>query len=596
MESKLLLAIEEGDNACANYFFEMNKENVIYIDSFYVWNGDLWIKSDKFAMEETISEYFTKEIKQEINTMKNLKEISKMTSSIKSISSSKGSKGIVDKCIPKFVRHMKDKKIQLDTARHMINFKNGQLNLKNGEFKSREKSDYISRALNYNYEIAEDENIKNKVELILKRICNCDETLYSFVLKWLAYCITGETNLQKFLLLLGLAGNGKSTLLEIMELVFPIYVSKLDHKTFNERYEKAYKQIIGLQNIRLAYIEELQAEKLELSLFKDMVNGNVAKVEELYKTTLQFTINFKIMITSNLMPKFKPDKGIKRRGVVCEFKNYFTSDKRQVNGSSIFEIEDVKSVFSNDKFKHCIISLLLEKTKEIYTNGFDIPDTYLSMFSDICDELDSVKQFIDNNFIITNDTNDRISKNDFVAFYNQENNTRKNFTDLLTKLKELNIQYERTYRVNGCKGCLVGIRQKTDKEIENEGTEDTKKQVEESDDEIKKQIEILQNKLLQKQNKKVEEVKPIEEEVKPIVEEVKHVIKPLVKRIKSLNGKTYQNKIKKEQAITQNLFITKPKQESKPKSPVSLDEDDEMFDGLDDLKNKCSTTLKFSDF
>jgi hypothetical protein len=163
-------------------------------------------------------------------------------------------------------------------------------------------------------------------------------------------------------------------------------------------------------------------------------------------------------------------------------------------------------------------------------------------------------------------------------------------------LKELNIQYERTYRVNGCKGCLVGIRQKTDKEIENEESDDTKKQVEESDDEIKKQIEILQNKLLQKQNKKVEEVKPIEEEVKPIVEEVKHVIKPLVKRIKSLNGKTYQNKIKKEQAITQNLFITKPKQESKPKSPVSLDEDDEMFDGLDDLKNKCSTTLKFSDF
>ncbi len=41
----------------------MNKENVIYIDSFYVWNGDLWIKSDKCAMEETISEYVTQEIK-----------------------------------------------------------------------------------------------------------------------------------------------------------------------------------------------------------------------------------------------------------------------------------------------------------------------------------------------------------------------------------------------------------------------------------------------------------------------------------------------------------------------------------------------------
>jgi hypothetical protein len=75
------------------------------------------------------------------------------------------------------------------------------------------------------------------------------------------------------------------------------------------------------------------------------------------------------------------------------------------------------------------------------------------MFSDICDELDSVKQFIDNIFIITNDSNLLISKNDFTTFYNQENNSKKQFADLLTKLKELNIQYERTFRVNGCKGA-----------------------------------------------------------------------------------------------------------------------------------------------
>jgi phage/plasmid-associated DNA primase len=133
---------------------------------------------------------------------------------------------------------MKDKKIKLDTVRHMINLKNGQLNSKNGEFKSREKSDYVIRTLNYYYEISEDENIKNKIESILKKIYNCDKTLYAFILTWLAYCITGETNLQKFLLLLGLAGNGNSALLEIMEIVVPMYVSKLDHKTFNERYEK----------------------------------------------------------------------------------------------------------------------------------------------------------------------------------------------------------------------------------------------------------------------------------------------------------------------------------------------------------------------
>jgi hypothetical protein len=61
-----------------------------------------------------------------------------------------------------------------------------------------------------------------------------------------------------------------------------------------------------------------------------------------------------------------------------------------------------------------------------------------------------------------------------------------------------------------------------------------------------------------------------------------------------LNGKTYQNKIKKEQAITQIIFIKKTsiQIETESKRPVSkseteskIDEDDDMFNGLDELKN-----------
>ncbi len=87
------------------------------------------------------------------------------------------------------------------------------------------------------------QNIKNKIKLMFMRICNCDDILYSFIMKWLAYCITGETKLQKFLLILGCAGNGKSTLLDIMEMVFPIYVTKTQSNTFDASYKNAFKQI-----------------------------------------------------------------------------------------------------------------------------------------------------------------------------------------------------------------------------------------------------------------------------------------------------------------------------------------------------------------
>ncbi len=110
--------------------------------------------------------------------------------------------------------------------------------------------------------------------------------------------------------------------------------------------------------------------------------------------------------------------------------------------------------------------MLLEYTKEYYNDGFIIPDTYLSLYSDVCEELDIVKQFVENNFIITHNSIDRLSKNDFTTFFNQANNTKKQFSELLNKLKEINIQYEKNIWSNGCKGCLVGIRQKTDNDID----------------------------------------------------------------------------------------------------------------------------------
>ena len=38
------------------------------------------------------------------------------------------------------------------------------------------------------------------------------------------------------------ASNGKSTELKIHDIVFPIYTTKLDKRTSNERFEKQHKQ------------------------------------------------------------------------------------------------------------------------------------------------------------------------------------------------------------------------------------------------------------------------------------------------------------------------------------------------------------------
>jgi phage/plasmid-associated DNA primase len=129
-----------------------------------------------------------------------------------------------------------------------------------------------------------------------------------------------------------------------MEMVFP-YVTKTQSNTFDASYKNAFKQIKDIRDFRLAYIDELSGQEMAVALFKDLVSGRKCKLEEMYKTTLEFEIHFKFIILSNLMPTFKVDGGMKRRGIVFEFINLFTDDKRKVNNVTIFEKDEVLDLF-----------------------------------------------------------------------------------------------------------------------------------------------------------------------------------------------------------------------------------------------------------
>ena len=46
----LIDALEFGNSYIAQYYFDNNKDDIIYTDKFYVWNGDLWEVCDDNSM------------------------------------------------------------------------------------------------------------------------------------------------------------------------------------------------------------------------------------------------------------------------------------------------------------------------------------------------------------------------------------------------------------------------------------------------------------------------------------------------------------------------------------------------------------------
>ena len=151
---------------------------------------------------------------------------------------------------------------------------------------------------------------------------------------------------------------------------------------------------------------------------------------------------------------------MKRRGLICEFNNTFVDEQSDVNHKKrIYVKEDIKDIFSSDEYKNALTSLLLEKTIEYYkTKKLTIPKIFEKYYHNVCDDNDRTKSFIDDYFIITNNTKDRISKNEFVSMFNQINKSKVEFKHLNNDLKRLNILCDRNKRINGCKGCLLGLK------------------------------------------------------------------------------------------------------------------------------------------
>ena len=62
----------------------------------------------------------------------------------------------------------------------------------------------------------------------------------------------------------------------------------------------------------------------------------------------------------------------------------------------------ISKFHNNDDYKNALIQILIKKARQYFEKGLTIPDKYVEMAKEVCEENDKFKNFFDNHFQITN--------------------------------------------------------------------------------------------------------------------------------------------------------------------------------------------------
>ena len=470
---------ETGVIDIADRFIELVGDNIVcdLNEELLIWNGNKW-RVDKCGdlitnmIEDIMLPYYRGELQMILNEMETTtdkdltEELENNKNAIQQVISDINSYNILQH-ISKTVRRKAKTSEQdilfnmLETQDNNLHFRNGVLNLVTEEFRQRDKYDYMTLHLSWDYEIDDSKinpEITEDINSMFKKM-DTDPIICEFMKAWLFYCLTGSTELQKFLIQLGEnASNGKSTLFSIMNKCFEFYTYKLDSKVFDIGYSQAHKQFVTLitKPVRFAYIEELGTKQIDAQLLKDITEGEI-NVNVMYKNSAVVKAQAKVNVGSNGIPNIKMDNGVKRRMKIKECKSQFLDglDADDYENRKFMKDERILKKFECDEYKNAFLKVLLSyKT-------VTIPDELNNYTNEIQGECDPFKAALEEHFIITGLEDDRTCVAEIETTLKSGSYNPKTIKSNMRRIGYkvcINLYY------NLKRGCYTGLRMKEDGE------------------------------------------------------------------------------------------------------------------------------------
>lgn len=202
-----------------------------------------------------------------------------------------------------------------DNCWYKIACKNGIINLVTGELEEPSKADINTIYIPWSYNT--DPVYSPRIDQFMKEVTNGDALKMEFLYQIAGYCLLKKNLFEKFFIMKGEGGTGKSTYTNLLQnLVGSENCAHIGLADFDKEYYLA----TGLSKLLNIDDDVVDGKTLEnTGRFKSIVSGNVISVRQIYKPVLEYKPYMTLVFNCNKLPRLM-DKtsGLYRRMILIE--------------------------------------------------------------------------------------------------------------------------------------------------------------------------------------------------------------------------------------------------------------------------------------
>lgn len=209
---------------------------------------------------------------------------------------------------------------ELEEDRSKVSLRNGLYDVKTGEFSDHSPSLFNLWSLDFDYDPGA---TCPTFDSLRARYFPADHLAWDFLLEWLGYLVSGDTDLQTLAAFWGAAGSGKGTLTRvIMQLIGKGNVASSELSTLADGGNHWAE---GFYDKPLLIINEAdnwgQLTQKGISRIKMISGGDGITVDPKHKKVMgNVVVPSRVMLVSNERPEFKdPDGALDRRTIFLHF-------------------------------------------------------------------------------------------------------------------------------------------------------------------------------------------------------------------------------------------------------------------------------------
>jgi len=281
-----------------------------------------------------------------------------------------------------------------------------------------------------------------QIELMefLKKIFTKDDLLW-YVIRLMASCLEGANREQCYYTFIGVGGNGKSKLVDLMRFTFGDFSCSLQATALTRKRPDsgaANPDIVAIKNKRFIYLQEPDdKEPLNTSRMKQFSGEDVVEARGLFEDQQRFRITGKLFMMCNRFPPINSmDKGTWRRIRVLTFASEFVDD----NDPRLKKV--TPNIFARDKdldrklmrWREAWLSLLVHvyETQYMVRGLAPVPQCVLDHSNKYKESFDMYGKFKAERMIDFRDPRQKIAE------FGDEQETIKDMSRAYTKWKKAN--------------------------------------------------------------------------------------------------------------------------------------------------------------